>query len=91
MGNPICLLLSERGILRRTVSEVTRGHWYQGLVYRAEEKWEEAVASISLSIKEDPFAAKYYLNRGICYQMSGQMEKALEDFSRALSHDPGYG
>jgi tetratricopeptide (TPR) repeat protein len=64
-------------------------HNWQGLVYRAERKWDKAVESITQSIQADPFAAKYYFNRGQCHQFAGAMGNALEDFSRALAHDPG--
>ena len=58
-------------------------------MYRAERKWSQAVDALSQSIQEDPFAAKYYFNRGQCHQFAGAMGAALEDFSRALAHDPG--
>lgn len=74
--------------LRLGYSDVDVHNW-QGLVYRAEHKWDKAVESITQSIQADPFAAKYYFNRGQCHQFAGAMGNALEDFSRALAHDPG--
>ena len=38
----------------------------------------------------EPKDARAYLNRGIAYAKKGDMNRALEDFSRALVLNPNY-
>lgn len=50
--------------------------------------WGEALQELNLVIELKPDLAAAFANRGILYDRSGEYEKALADYRKALEMDP---
>ncbi|MBF0569293.1 MAG: tetratricopeptide repeat protein [Candidatus Omnitrophica bacterium] len=53
-----------------------------------EKKWDEAAAKLSTIIQNDKSYAPAYVNRGYCYQVKGELDKASEDQAKAIKLAP---
>jgi Flp pilus assembly protein TadD len=72
------------GWLRKTA----RDYLLEGTGQSMRGEYERAIVMLSKAIDLDPQYAEAYMNRGIAYLESGQVEKALQDFSESLRLEP---
>ncbi len=68
------------GWLRKTA----RDYLLEGTEQSMRGEYERAIATLTKAIELDPQHAEAYMNRGIAHLESGQVEKALQDFSESL-------
>lgn len=59
-------------------------YFIRGNVFQYKELYDQAISDYSMSIDLNPKEYTSYMNRGGCYLMLHQDEKACEDFNRAL-------
>ena len=64
--------------------------YIQGDKARKAKKYDIAVQFFQEAIKINPKAEKYYYDLGLCYRALGDMDKALEAFSKTVQIKPDY-
>ncbi len=72
------------GLLRKTA----RDYLLEGTEQSMRGQYKQAIATLSKAIELDPHHAEAYMNRGIAHLQSGEVERALEDFSQSLRLEP---
>jgi adenylate cyclase len=66
-------------------------HWWLGVVLRFAGRFDEAILSLEKAIRLNPRAPIMYLNNlAFAYAFSGQYEKAIPLWNRAIEHNPDY-
>jgi len=66
-------------------------HNQRGRAYLAIGNWQQAIADYGSSIELDAkFAYLYFCNRGSAHYISGDFDKAIEDFTAAIDKKPDY-
>jgi len=60
----------------------------QGISYRDQEKWDEAIAAYTKAIEIDSKFANAYNNRGYAYFKKENNEAAIADFTKAIELEP---
>ena len=63
-------------------------YFEEGINYRDQEKWDEAITAYTKAIELDPEFAAAYNNRGYAYFRKADIEAALADFTKAIELEP---
>jgi len=65
-------------------------HYKNGTTLVIDGEYEEAIVELSKAIELDPEYADAYYNRGLAYNRSGEVAKAISDYEKCieLSDDP---
>jgi TonB family protein len=71
--------------LGKTASAPAHNWFAEGNRLFLDKKYTEALAAFSRAIAEYAHDARFYRNRGIVYQHSGDYQKAIADFNHALT------
>lgn len=84
---------AERASLRLAKIEELNPKWAPGLAARGrvlmeQKKFEEAIASLTLAIVEEPAIPELRYLRGSCRRDLGRYQKALNDYRKALELNP---
>jgi Tfp pilus assembly protein PilF len=53
-----------------------------------EDSTDKASRFFSMAIQEKPDYAEAYYNRGLCYEIMGDVKKARDDYNQALVFSP---
>jgi len=53
-----------------------------------QEKWQEAIQKLNLSIEKMPNNPRALANRAVCYQSLGKLDEAIRDYDKSLSIAP---
>lgn len=61
-----------------------------GYLSMMEEKYSDAIGWYTRAIESDPSYHQAFYNRGLCYELSGDKQKAANDFKRTLTIAPAY-
>jgi tetratricopeptide (TPR) repeat protein len=85
--NSLCYLSAER--LTRPVAMVLCALiiCYSIATYQRNTVWENDITLWGDSIRKFPLKPRPYLNRGLAYQFSGDLEQAIADYTRAIEAD----
>ncbi len=65
-----------------------RDYLLEGTEQSMRGEYERAIVTLSKAIELDPQHAEAHMNRGIAHLESGQVEKALQDFTQSLRLEP---
>ena len=63
----------------------------QGIAFRKEGQYNQAIAYFNKAIDINPRSAKAYYNRGRSYFRERRYNKAIADFSKAIEINPRHG
>lgn len=63
----------------------------QGDKKRAQKSYDQSMADYEKAIDVNPTWGMLFTNRGLTWQRLGYYQKALDDFSRSIEVEPGYG
>ncbi len=87
----LLLLLSMLPALGCQVQSVqSEKHYKNGTVLVIDGEYEEAIVELNKAIELDPEYADAYYYRGLAYDKSGEVAKAISDYEKCieLSNDP---
>jgi len=59
-----------------------------GQIYSSMKRWQEAIKAFTAIIDNFPEDAKIFLSRGLAFQLSGNLQEALNDFNKAVQQGP---
>jgi tetratricopeptide (TPR) repeat protein len=62
----------------------------RGLIWKALQDYDQAIADLSEAIRRNPTEPAYYANRGSCWNRKQDWDKAVGDFNIALRLKPCY-
>jgi len=65
--------------------EKSKAYFHRGVSYGEIEQYEKSLSSINKAIELDPKKGLFYYGRGRVYLLSGDKEKAIEDFKQAAT------
>ena len=65
--------------------EKSKAYFHRGVSYGELDQYEESLSSINKAIELDPKKGLFYYGRGRVYLLSGDKEKAIEDFKQAAT------
>jgi len=65
-------------------------HWYAVSTYSRNMDWRDGFTLWNDTISKSPRKARPYNNRGVIYNMYGDIEKAIADYNKAIELEPGY-
>lgn len=75
------------GMKIKEKNEKSKKFFKDGIEYRNEESFKEAITSFSKAIELMDYAV-YYYERSLCYIHIDQIDKAMEDASKAIEVEP---
>jgi tetratricopeptide (TPR) repeat protein len=70
------------------ISERVKAHVRRGLIYSAQQRYEDAVADFTAAIQLNPQDADAYSMRGAVYRDLGRYSEAVSDLTQAIQLDP---
>lgn len=73
--------------LQRMNPDAPEGYTLEGEVMQKLNQWEPSIKSLDDAIERDPENGRLHNLRGFAYMSSEQLEKAREDFERAIELD----
>ena len=89
----------QRGLLNKlfkrpiaSISKLTTvQEWFENgfCLMMASGRYHEAIRAFAIAIRLDASHVRAFLNRGIAYQILGNLQQALDDFSRVIEMQPG--
>lgn len=66
-------------------------HYNMGILHTGKLKmYDEGIRYFELSMQDNPNEPRAFYGRGFCYEMKGDVNRALGDYRRALTLDPAY-
>jgi tetratricopeptide (TPR) repeat protein len=77
-------------IIRVWIDPVAEGYNDQGTILSNHGKYVEAIEEYNKAVKQYAEYAIAFNNRGVAYALSGDTQKALDDFNQALRINPYY-
>ena len=86
MGRPVEAI----GRLREAVRTEPTAHIYSqiGMIYAKQSEWAQALEALEQAEKLDPGFTMTYIYRGQIFERTNHLEDAIEQFQKALQHDP---
>ena len=70
--------------------EYTDAYFGMGYILMQQDSFEKAYRQFDLVTKLEPINAKAYYNRGLCNELMGKNNEALQDYKQALTFDEQY-
>ena len=73
-------------------SAYSEAHVNKAAVYMDQQKWADAIAESNLAVRNIFYRTPEYAwyNMGLSYYNSGELEKAIESYSKAVGANPSY-
>ena len=66
------------------VHESAYAHFFFGITYQTRQQHDEAIVHYSKAIELNSQLAELYNNRGVAFQLTGDLENSMKDLSRAI-------
>jgi tetratricopeptide (TPR) repeat protein len=60
-------------------------YFYLGKIHEVESRYKDAIALYSQALANDPWDEESLIGRGSCLSVTGQQERAIEDFQKVLA------
>lgn len=84
---------AQRGAILNRVAAAAAVFAFISLIWLTVDQiviWKNSITLLTAVIDKEPELPFAYNNRGNAYRSKGQLEKAMQDFDRAVSLDPSY-
>jgi tetratricopeptide (TPR) repeat protein len=82
-------------LFKRPIASISKlttvKEWFENgfCLMMASGRYHEAIRAFAIAIRLDASHVRAFLNRGIAYQILGNLQQALDDFSRVIEMQPG--